>query len=242
MSSCGDSNDFIIPKGLDFKFIVQIMEEDSFLPQVLDDFLNGSLTLISLDTMESIVGIPSIPLTKIPEDTIPGIPLVVEETELTIATLGIGEYSITINGTKYSEVYEDIPVSLDAVALALHTKMSVLPIDITATLLNNTITVKETTGGEALISYTDNIAKTAYIAGVEEVEDEQVSTFYNDNGYLQGTIASTITTLLEVSRAELVDDYYLKPLYQGIVQVNFSENTLDKTAIICEIYIIPTGS
>ena len=124
MSSCGDSGDFVIPKGLDFKFTVQIMEEDSFLPQVLDGFSDGTLTLIRLDTMATTVGVNPIPLTKITEDTVDAILLVEEETTLSVATLGIGEYFITINDTTYSVVYTVAPTTLNEVALALHTEMA----------------------------------------------------------------------------------------------------------------------
>lgn len=240
---CGDNNDFVIPKGLDFDFTVQIMEEDSFLPQNLDGFTDGYLRIIDMATGEPVTGVPDISLAKITESTTDAILVTEEETELSVATLGIGEYSITVNDTTYSVIYDVAPTDLAQVAADLYTQMVVTPMNITATYvaLSNVITLKDTTGGTAVITFSTNIAKTGYIAGIEAVAGS-TSTFYNDNGYLKGTITALVTNNLEVSRGAKVDDYYLNAIYQGVLQVNFSDNTPDKTALICEIYVVYSGS
>lgn len=240
---CGDANDFVIPKGLDFDFTVQIMEEDSFLPQKLDGFLDGFLKIIDMATGAPVTGVANIPLAKIVEDVVPAVLVVAEETELSVATLGIGEYSITVNDTTYSVIYTVAPTDLAVVTADLYAQMTVMPMNITATYvaLSNVITIKDITGGTAVVTYSLNIAKTAYVIGIEAI-DGYTKTFYNDNGYLKGSITALVTDLLEVTRGDAVDNFYLKAKYQGVLQVNFSDNTPNKTALICEIYIVNTGS
>lgn len=238
---CGDANDFVIPKGLEFDFTVQIMEEDSFLPQILDGYLDGYLRIIDMATGDPVVGVPDVPLTKITENTTDAVLVVAEETELSIATLDIGEYSITINDTKYSVLYDVAPSTLLEVAVALKAQMVVEPMNIDIIQSGGTLTIKEITGGTAVITYSTNIAKTNYLIGTEAIAGT-TSTFYNDNGYLKGTIAALVTDKLEVSRGDVSDKFYLKAKYQGVLQVNFSDNTPDKTALICEIYTVFTGN
>jgi hypothetical protein len=241
--SCGDCNDFIIPKGLDFDFVVQILEEDSFLPQVLDGFVDGSFALIDTELGESIVGVNTIALSKITEDTVDAIILVEEEIELSVATSMQGLYYIDINETRYQVDYTEhgSDPTLNEVATALYGQMGVLPQNVAVTLLNNVLTIKNTIGQANTVIYSTNIAKTNYIIGVEAV-DGYTKTFYNDNGYLKGTIPALETAELEVSRGGVEDSYYLKSLYQGVIQVNFSDNTLNKTGIVCKIYVVNTGN
>lgn len=241
--NCGDSNDFVIPKGLAFDFVVQILEEDSFLPQKLDGFLNGSFALIDTELGESIVDVNTVVLNKITEDIVDPIALVVEETELSIATGVQGIYYVSINDTNYQVDYtaHGSNPTLNEVAAALYALMGVLPQNVAVTLLNNILTIKNTVGQANTVVYTTNIAKTNYILGIEAV-DGYTKTFYNDNGYLKGTIPALETAVLEVSRGGIEDSYYLKSLYQGVLQVNFSDNTLDKTALVCKIYVVNTGN
>ena len=241
--SCGDSDDFIIPKGLPFDFTVQILEENSFLPQILDGFIDGSFSLINIDDGTSIAGVDSIALTKITEDVIDAVAAVEEETDLTVAIAEEALYYIDIGSTRYAVDYTDngsVP-TLNEVAIALFATMGVLPENITAVLVGDTITVKNILGEVNTVAYSNNIAKTRYVKGELAIESS-ISTFYNDNGYLQGTIPAEDTTLLDVSRGGKEDGYYLKALYQGVVQVNFSDNTIDKTGIVCKVYVVNTGN
>lgn len=342
--ACGDTNDFIIPKGLAFDFTVQVLQDNSFLPQPLDAFLSGSLTLIDMDTGVLVPGVAPVALTKLTEEVIPEIPLVMEETTLTIANADFGTYSVTIGATSYSVDYPngtnvkqvstvditglvdltlysitvnavvysltynvathtDIngyttalaalvnasadvtatallntititaltagtpytistssatllvltetqanviftpPADTNTIATDLFAQMSVLPVGITVTnpLATANLVIKETTGATATITYSTNIVKSAYVAGTEFVAG-YTSTAYNDNGYLKGTIPALDTAKLTVERGDVVDGYYLKPAYQGVLQVLFSDTTPSKTALICEIYVVNTGN
>lgn len=61
------------------------------------------------------------------------------------------------------------------------------------------------------------------------------------NGVLKVSLDNVLTDSLEYSRGEQVDNYYLKPTYQGIIQVKFTDTTPDRTAIIEKVYVAPTG-
>ena len=243
MSSCGDSNDFIIPKGKEFAFTVQILEEDSFLPQNLDGFLNGSFIIIDTETGNTVPSVATVVLNKLTEEIVAPIALVQEQTELAIAVANMSSYYITINGTKYEKTYAagDSPVDTLTIATDLFALLVNLPENVTASINGEYITINNTVGDTNILAVTTNIAKTGYVDGVNAVAG-YVSTFYNDNGYLKGTIIASDTDKLEVSRGEKVDDYYLKSLYQGIIQVNFSDATINKTGIVCKIYVIHTGN
>jgi len=69
----------------------------------------------------------------------------------------------------------------------------------------------------------------------------------SQNGVLRGTIteADSIAvnngTGFESKRATKADGYYLKPTYQGIIKIAFSDSTPTITTILDKIYVIPTG-
>ena len=63
------------------------------------------------------------------------------------------------------------------------------------------------------------------------------------NGNCLVTIPDTVTSTLLVDRGDRVDGYYLKPLYQGILNIKFSNGgPSDMIAIIDNIYVAPTGN
>lgn len=63
--------------------------------------------------------------------------------------------------------------------------------------------------------------------------------------YLDGRIKvdldATLTGSLTYSRGESVDGYYLKPTYQGVINIKFTDGTPERTAIIEKVYVAPTG-
>lgn len=61
------------------------------------------------------------------------------------------------------------------------------------------------------------------------------------NGVIKVTLDSTLTDSLDYSRGDAVDNYYLKPTYQGIITVRFTDSTPDRVAIIEKVYVAPTG-
>lgn len=241
--ACGDNNDFVIPKGLDYDFTVQILQDHSFLPQKLDNFSSGYLRIIDIDKGETILGVPDVTLSKITEEVVPEVLLVEEETDIAMAISQLSVYTITIEGTTYSVDMSNngtSPTGIE-VATALQAAMAVLPENVTVSRLDNVLTIKNTAGKLTNLSYSTNLVRTRFVAGTEAVAS-YVKTFYNDNGFLKGIIPATSTTKLVTSRGDAVDHYYLKPNYQGVIQVDFSDNTPSKTAIICAIYVVPTGS
>lgn len=62
------------------------------------------------------------------------------------------------------------------------------------------------------------------------------------NGIILVTMPALYTTTLGYERGDKVDDYYLKPVYQGIATVKFTDDTGDMTAIIDKVYVAPTGA
>lgn len=61
------------------------------------------------------------------------------------------------------------------------------------------------------------------------------------NGRLKIVLDSNMTSALSVLRGDAVDNYYLKPVYQGIIHVEFTDTTPTRTAIIEKVYVAPIG-
>ena len=61
------------------------------------------------------------------------------------------------------------------------------------------------------------------------------------NGKVQVDLDSTLTDSLTYLRGEAVDNYYLKPVYQGVINIKFTDATPERTAIIEKVYVAPTG-
>lgn len=57
------------------------------------------------------------------------------------------------------------------------------------------------------------------------------------NGRILCTLANTYTAKLAVKKGAAVDDYYLKPVYKAILQVTFTDDTPDMTAIVNKVYV-----
>ena len=62
------------------------------------------------------------------------------------------------------------------------------------------------------------------------------------NGQIQVVLDSTMTTGLEYSRGDAVDNYYLKPTYQAVISLVFSDSTPDRIALVDKVYVAPTGT
>ncbi len=61
------------------------------------------------------------------------------------------------------------------------------------------------------------------------------------NGVLRGTIPSTETSNLVVSRGPKEDGYYLKASYQGSITITFTDGTESINVLIDKITVAPTG-
>lgn len=61
------------------------------------------------------------------------------------------------------------------------------------------------------------------------------------NGKLLVTIPSAVTATLEYERGSKIDDYYLKPTYQGLITVAFTDDT-DIVSVVNDIAVVPLGA
>ena len=62
------------------------------------------------------------------------------------------------------------------------------------------------------------------------------------DGWLLVTIPDTMTALLDYERGDKVDGYYSKPMYQAVIDIQFTDTTPSRVAIISEIKVVPTGA
>ncbi len=63
---------------------------------------------------------------------------------------------------------------------------------------------------------------------------------YTD-GVISVTVPSSITNLMVVNRGEEVDGYYLKPTYQMIIELIFTDSTPDRVVVLDKVYVIPAS-
>ena len=61
------------------------------------------------------------------------------------------------------------------------------------------------------------------------------------NGKVSVSIPDTVTSTLEYERGPKIDGYYVKPTYQGVVTVKFTDTTSDMVAVLQDICVIPVG-
>ena len=61
------------------------------------------------------------------------------------------------------------------------------------------------------------------------------------NGMIGVTKPSTVTTLMVSERGDGVDGYYLKPTYQMIIELVFTDDTPSRVVILDKVYVIPTS-
>ena len=61
------------------------------------------------------------------------------------------------------------------------------------------------------------------------------------NGIVGITIPATVTSLMEIERGDKVDGYYLKPTYQMIVDLVFTDATPNRVVVLDKVYVIPAS-
>ena len=90
----------------------------------------------------------------------------------------------------------------------------------------------------------DTLAVVAGAISLVRVADDKLNVLDQDT-YLQGlvavTIPDTVTSTLVYERGDKVDGYYIKPTYQGVVTVKFTDGTSNIVAVVSNICVIPTG-
>ena len=70
-------------------------------------------------------------------------------------------------------------------------------------------------------------------------DDATVSPLTYKSGIVEVTVPSTITVNMNYERGDKVDGYYLKPTYEGIITIAFTDNTPTRTVMLENIYVIP---
>ena len=61
-------------------------------------------------------------------------------------------------------------------------------------------------------------------------------------GRIKVTLAATFTAKMNIDRGEKVDGYYLKPTYEGIFTVGFSDAAIPtRTVMLEEVHVIPAS-
>lgn len=61
------------------------------------------------------------------------------------------------------------------------------------------------------------------------------------NGKVSVLIPSETTIVLEYERGDKVDGYYVKPTYEAVINIVFSDSTSDIVAVIPNVCVIPLG-
>ena len=61
------------------------------------------------------------------------------------------------------------------------------------------------------------------------------------NGMIGVTIPSTVTALMVSERGDKVDGYYLKPTYQMIIDLVFTDDTPSRVVVLDKVYVIPAS-
>jgi hypothetical protein len=61
------------------------------------------------------------------------------------------------------------------------------------------------------------------------------------NGRISVTIPSTVTGALAYERGPKVDGYYLKPTYQGVATIKFTDGSSDIIAVVPDVLVVPVG-
>ena len=91
-----------------------------------------------------------------------------------------------------------------------------------------------------MVSATVELINSSTGCAVDDTTPITVTVLDALNGMLSVTMPADYTALLEVERGDKVDGYYLKPVYQCIITVKFSDIP-DILSIIDKVYVTPTG-
>ena len=70
-------------------------------------------------------------------------------------------------------------------------------------------------------------------------DDATASPLTYKSGRIEVTVPSTITIDMNYERGDKVDGYYLKPTYEGIITIAFTDDTPTRTVLLENIYVIP---
>ena len=108
------------------------------------------------------------------------------------------------------------------------------------TLLTQDVQNFNTTNSEVKFRELATMTCVAGNCTLEKVPDDStVSPLTYKDGRIKVTVPSSITANMNYERGEKVDGYYLKPTYEGIITIVFTDNTPTRTVLLENIYVIP---
>ena len=233
---------FIIPKGIDYDFTIQVFEEDSFLPQDLTDFVQGAgseLILLDIVTGDRVsLGAHTGIYLEAIGDSIS----TPEVFEYRVAYNDYGVFTINVNNVDYSFNHSSAittPLTTQAIASKIGAKMGVMPNGVVATVSSDKITITNSSEKNLNITVTSNIVNSKYTKS-----ERSSAAHYSANGYLRGTVRGDQSANLTVLRGDKEDGYPLLPGYQAVIRVKFqaSSPVRDRTSIISKVYVSNAGA
>lgn len=77
---------------------------------------------------------------------------------------------------------------------------------------------------------------------IEIIPDDPLATpLTYFNGVVGVTIPNTVTALMEIERGDKVDGYYLKPTYQMVIELVFTDTTPSRVVVLDKVYVVPAS-
>ena len=108
------------------------------------------------------------------------------------------------------------------------------------TLLTQDVQNFNTTNSEVKFRELATMTCVAGNCTLEKVPDDSTaSPLTYKGGRIKVTVPSSITANMNYERGEKVDGYYLKPTYEGIITIAFTDSTPTRTVLLENIYVIP---
>lgn len=62
-----------------------------------------------------------------------------------------------------------------------------------------------------------------------------------EDGEINITVPPGVTSNMRSERGDKVDNYYIKPTYQLLVSLAFSDDTPDRVVLVDKVYVTPVG-
>jgi len=119
------------------------------------------------------------------------------------------------------------------------------PADVTYTFEDVTTTTADYVVDSVILDTSSGLVYTCILGSTTGALLTNATYFTETTTYLDGKVDvlldSTLTASLDYLRGDAVDNYYLKPTYQGVINIKFTDGTPERTAIIEKVYVAPTG-
>jgi hypothetical protein len=72
-------------------------------------------------------------------------------------------------------------------------------------------------------------------------DDVLANPFTYLNGIISVVVPASYTAQMIIDRGDKVDGYYLKPTYQGIFDLVFTDTTPNRVVVLDKVYVIPAS-